>query len=320
MKAAIVTGPNQTPVYGDFEEPIAQTGQELITVTASALAPTARVLAAGSHYASSNTYPRVVGIDGVGATQSGQRVYFSRPEAPFGSMAEKVTVLPHYCLPVPDEVDDVTAAAIVNPDLSSFAALRSRAALKAGETILVNGATGTAGKLAVQIAKRMGAKKVIATGRDSAALRELESLGADITINLLLEKEDLQAALREQLSGDGVDVVLDYLFGESAETLLATIAMTRQEGFKPIRYVVVGGASGQEIRLPAMVLLTVPVVLMGSGLGSVPWKDVIDAMTDVLQAVVPGGLQIDTTAVPLADVEKTWNANSGRSRLVFVVK
>jgi hypothetical protein len=117
-----------------------------------------------------------------------------------------------------------------------------------------------------------------------------------------------------------VDVVLDYLFGKSAETLLATIARTRREGFKPIRYVVVGGASGQEITLPAFALLAVPVVLMGSGLGSVPWNDVIDAMSDVLQTVVPGSLQIDTTAVPLADVERTWNENNGKSRLVFVVK
>ena len=93
MKAAIVTGPNQTPVYGDFKEPVARAGQELITVTASALSPAAKALAAGSHYSSSGIFPVVVGIDGVGCTQSGQRVYF-------GGMAEKVLVLAENCVPL----------------------------------------------------------------------------------------------------------------------------------------------------------------------------------------------------------------------------
>lgn len=318
MKAAIVTGPNQTPVYGDFKEPVAQAGQELITVTASALSPVAKALAAGSHYSSSAMFPLVVGIDGVGYTQSGQRVYFGMPQAPFGGMAEKVLVPVENCVPLPDEVEDVIAAAIANPGMSSVAALKARATFKAGETVLVNGATGTAGKLAVQMAKYMGAKKVIATGRDAAALQQVKHLGADMTINLLLEQKDLKEALGEQFSGDGVDVVLDYLFGKSAETLLTTIAST-SKGFKPIRYVIVGGVIGSEITLSSSVLRAVPIAIMGSGIGSVPLKGFNEAVSDVMQAVAPGKLQIETTVVPLADVEKTWNEHTGKSRVVFVV-
>jgi NADPH:quinone reductase-like Zn-dependent oxidoreductase len=318
MKAAIVTGPGQTPVYSDFKDPVARAGQELITVTASALSHAAKALAAGSHYSSSGIFPMVVGIDGVGRTQSGQRVYFTMPQAPFGGMAEKVLVLAENCVPLPDEVEDVIAAAIANPGMSSVAALKVRAALKAGETVLINGATGAAGKLAVQIAKYMGAKKVIATGRDAAALQQVKHLGADITINLLLEQKDLEEALREQFSGEGVDVVLDYLFGKRAETLLTTIART-SKGSKPIRYVVVGGVTGQEITLPSSLLRAVPIAIMGSGIGSVPLKGLMEAASDVMQAIVPAKLQIETTTVALADVEKTWNENTGKSRVVFVV-
>lgn len=318
MKAAIVTGPNQTPVYGDFKDPVARAGHELITVTASALSPVAKVLAAGSHYSSSGMFPMVVGIDGVGWTQSGQRVYFGMPQAPFGGMAGKVLVLAENCVPLPDEVEDVIAAAIANPGLSSVAALKARADFKAGETVLVNGATGAAGTLAVQIAKYMGAKKVIATGRDSAALEQVRHVGADVTINLLLEQQDLEGALGEQFSGDGVDVVLDYLFGKSAETLLTMIARS-SKGSKPIRYVVVGGVTGLEMTLSSSVLRAVPIAIMGSGIGSVPLKALKEAVSDVMQAVVPGKLQIETTVVPLADVEKTWNENTGKARVVFVV-
>jgi NADPH:quinone reductase-like Zn-dependent oxidoreductase len=318
MKAAIVTGPNQTPIFGDFKEPVARAEQELITVTASALSHAAKALAAGSHYSSSGIFPRVVGIDGVGCTQSGQRVYFSMPQAPFGGMAEKVLVPAENCVPLPDGVEDIIAAAIANPGLSSVAALKARAAFKVGETVLVNGATGAAGKLAVQIAKHMGAKKVIATGRDSAALQQVKNLGADIIINLMLEQKDLEGALGEQFSGDGVDIVLDYLFGKHAEALLTTIART-SKGSKPIRYVVIGGVTGPEITLSSSVLRAVPIAIMGSGIGSVSWKDLMEAASDVMQAIVPAKLQIETTAVPLADVEKTWNENTGKSRVVFVV-
>src|ERR1700722_4043243 len=266
MKAAIVTGPNQTPLYGEFREPVAQAGQELITVTASALSRATKSLAAGSHYSSPGMFPMVVGIAGVGHAQSGRRVYFAMPEAPFGGMAQKTVVQAENCVLLPDEVGYVMAAAIANPGMSSVAALKSRAAFKPGETVLVNGATGTAGRLAVQTAKHMGAKKVIATGRDPDALRQVESLGADITIDLTLEQKDLEGALGTQFSGDGVDIVLDYLFGKSAETLLTAIARTgRRSG--PIRYVAVGGAVGPEITLPSSVLRSAPVALMGRGSG-----------------------------------------------------
>ena len=139
-------------------------------MTAAAISHVVKSRASGAHYSASGQFPFVVGIDGVGRLDDGRRVYFVLPRAPYGSMAEQTVAPSAQCLALPDDLDDVTAAAIANPGMSSWAAYKERAKLKAGETVLVNGATGTAGRLAVQIAKHLGAKKVIATARNADAL------------------------------------------------------------------------------------------------------------------------------------------------------
>ena len=318
MKAAIVTGPGKTPIYGDFNEPAPKAGEELIHVTASALSQLTKGRASGAHYSSSGQFPLVAGVDGVGRTADGRRVYFALPDAPFGAMAEKVAVRREQCIPLPEGVDDVTAAAIANPGMSSWAALKERARLVAGENVLINGATGVAGRLAVQIAKHMGAKKVIATGRNAEALEELKGLGADVTLSLTLPAEDLEAAFHEQFAGDGVHVVLDYLWGKSAEMLIVAAAKADRDGVQ-VRYVDIGSMSGGNITLPAAAIRAADLLLMGSGIGSVPVAGLLDAISGVMQAVVPGKLQIETEPVPLKNVEENWNKDSGGSRVVFVV-
>jgi len=318
MKAAIVTGPNQIPVYGDFKEPTVQAGYELITVTAAALSNLTKSRASGEHYSSSGAFPLVVGVDGVGRTAGGRRVYFALPPAPFGAMAEKVLVAAENCFPVPEGVDDVTVAGIANPGMSSMGALMKRAAFKAGETVLINGATGSAGQLAVQIAKYLGAEKVIATGRDAATLQKIKNEGADVTIPLGDSGDSFEEALKEQFS-QGIDVVLDYLWGASAERMMAAGAKAGKEGV-PIRFVQIGSMSAPTITLPSAALRSSSITLMGSGISSIPLKELLSSANDAIQAVIPGKLKIETTAVPLADVEKSWNANFGKSRVVFVVK
>src|SRR5262249_4869225 len=142
MKAAIVQGAGQTPVYADFPEPVAAPGEEVVTVTASALSHLARSRASGAHYSASGRFPLVAGVDGAGRLAAGRRVYVALPRAPYGGMAERTVVSPAQCVPLPDELDDVMAAAIANPGMSSWAAYTERARLQAGETVLVNGATG----------------------------------------------------------------------------------------------------------------------------------------------------------------------------------
>ena len=217
---------------------------------------------------------------------------------------------------MPDELDDMTAAAIANPGMSSCAALMERAKLKAGETVLVNGATGAAGQLAVQIAKQLGAAKVIATGRNPEALRAAAALGADVTIPLVEDEAALDASFAAAFD-KGVDVVVDYLWGRSAERLL--IAAAKAGKAAPVRFVQIGSVSGETIALPSAVLRSAPITLMGSGLGSVPPDGLLAAIGAALEAAASGGLKIAAKPVPLSEVEQAWNTDDGGQRIVFTV-
>lgn len=317
MKAAIVRTAGQTPAYGDFADPVPAPDEKLIHVTAAAISPLVKGRASGKHYSSSNRFPFVVGVDGVGRLDDGRRVYFVLPKSPNGSMAERTAVSSAQCIVLPDELDDVTAAAIANPGMSSWAAYTERAKLKAGETVLVNGATGTSGRLAVQIARLLGAKKIIAAARNAEALKSVAALGADVTIRLGEDEVALENQFKDQFA-EGVDVVIDYLWGKSAERILIAAAKAGPEAV-PIRFVQVGSASGSNVTLPGAVLRASAIALMGSGIGSVSVSGLIRCIGDLLQATVPGGLKIATRAVPLSDVERVWPDNDSSARTVLTI-
>jgi NADPH:quinone reductase-like Zn-dependent oxidoreductase len=315
MKAAIVWGAGQTPVYGDFSEPQPSANDTRIAVTAAAISHVVKSRASGAHYSSSGRFPFIAGIDGVGRLDDGSRVYFILPHAPYGSMAQRTVVPSAQCLALPDGLDDVTAAAVANPGMSSWVAYAERARLKAGETVLVNGATGTAGRLAVQIAKHFGAKKVIATARNADALSSVAALGADVTIPLVDDEAALERRLKEQFA-EGVDVVIDYLWGKSAERVLIAGAKAGPDAV-PIRFVQIGAVSGQDITLPAAALRSSAIELMGSGIGSVPLDSFIRCIGALLQATGPGGFKIAAMAVPLSEVERAWPNDDSTRRTVL---
>ncbi|KJC50195.1 alcohol dehydrogenase [Bradyrhizobium sp. LTSP849] len=317
MKAAVVHAAGQCPVYGDFTEPELITGESRIHVTAAAISQVTKSRAAGAHYSSSGRFPFIAGVDGVGRRDDGARVYFVLPRAPYGSMAEQAVVPALHCIALPDGIDDVTAAAIANPGMSSWAAYTERARLKAGETVLINGATGTSGRLAVQIAKHMGARKVIAKGRNAEALRELADLGADVTIALTDDDAALERRLRDQFA-EGVDVVVDYLWGKSAERVLIAAAKAGPEAV-PIRYVQIGSISGADITLPSAVLRSSAIELMGSGIGSIPLDRLVHAVGDLLRATPMAGFKIATQAVPLSNVAEAWLADDNACRTVLTM-
>jgi threonine dehydrogenase-like Zn-dependent dehydrogenase len=175
--------------------------------------------------------------------------------------------------PVPESLDDVTAAAIANPGMSAWSALTERAHLQEGETVLVNGATGSADRLAAGIARHLGAGKIIATGRNETELRELLRAGADVVIPFSpgtfhpLGGKKYEQALKSEFSG-GIHVVVDYLWGESARAVIAAIAETVEDA-TPVRFVHTGGASGEaSIDLPGAALRSSSIQLMGSGIKS----------------------------------------------------
>jgi len=321
MKAAVVYEAGKSPAYSDFEAPAEKAGEELIGVKAAALTHFTKSRASGAHYSASARLPAVAGSDGVGVTPDGRRVYFILPDAPFGAMAELTRVRRTYCIPIPDDLDDITAAALANPGMSAWAALVYRARIKRGDTVLINGATGVAGRLAVQLAKYLGAAKVIATARDAAALASVKALGADIVIPFDVDGADPGGAARfaddlEKQCKEGIDVVVDYLWGKSAQTIIAAIAKAVDDA-RPVRFVQVGSSSGGDIALPGAALRSSAIVLMGSGIKSVPLPDLLAAVGHVYAAAMPAGLQIATRVLPLSDVQAAWDEDGGKARVVF---
>ena len=319
MKAAVLHQPGSAPRFEEFTNPVAQENEVLVNIRAASLKPIDRAMAGGSHYASSRDLPLICGIDGVGTLADGTRVFFGGPRRPFGTMAEQAAAPRVFCFPVPHGLDDATAAALPNPAGSSWLPLKWRAQLKSGETVLVLGATGAAGKLAVQIAKLLGAGRVIAAGRNPHVLDTLPALGADVTIQLDKPGQNL-TEIFAPLVKDGIDVAIDYLWGAPTEALLA--AFTGQDlTAEPhtTRWIEVGAAAGPTVSLPAETLRSSGLEIYGAGGGSVQLQAILEAVPQILDHAAHGRLRLDVKRVPLSDVETVWNQNNSGERVVFTI-
>jgi NADPH:quinone reductase-like Zn-dependent oxidoreductase len=213
MNAAVVTSFDQPPRYQRF--PVPQPGAEemLVDVLAVGLHPRVRTGAAGSHYTSTGTLPMIPGIDGVGCRPDGRRIYFAADEDVLGTMAEKTVVHAHRSIELPDDVDVAKVAAAMNPAMSAWIALRRRVPIEPGQSVLVLGATGNAGSMAVQVAKRLGAGRVVGAGRDLERLSALAAVGVDEIVQLTDDAGATAGSLAAAAAE--VDVVIDYLWGGS---------------------------------------------------------------------------------------------------------
>lgn len=317
MKAAVVEDVSKPPRYADFAEPTPAAGEVLVNVRAAALSQLVRAQAAGKHYSSkAGGGAFVPGADGVGTLADGRRVYFAFPRPPSGAMAQRCAVRREHVIVLPDEVDDVTAAAAANPGMSSWAALTRRANFDRGQSVLINGATGTSGRLAIDVARHLGASRIIATGRNVDALA---TLAVDEIIPLAQPREMLVADLRRAI-GDGVDVVLDYLWGETAEAIIAALLDTTPPGEAAprTRFVNIGSMAGANVTLPAAALRSSGLELLGSGLGASSNAALIASIGEFFHALVSEKLSVDAQPTPLADVERAWNAKSA-DRIVFTM-
>jgi len=317
VKAAIVESYDHPPRFRDFDKPTPRQGEILVKVKAAALSQLVRIQAAGKHYIRTPP-PFIPGVDGVGELKDGSRVYFAFPRAPVGSMADYVCVDSNNIVQLPDEIDDVTAAAIANPGMSSWAALTERVGFKEGESVLINGATGASGRLAIQIAKHLGASRVIAAGRNPKHEEDLLALGADQYF--LTDTSDSRFLKELQQQFDiGIDVVLDYLWGSPAETIIKAVAGTTKRATQPrVRFVNLGSLAGTEISLSAGALRSTGLELVGAGLGSLTNAALMRSIKNLMAAVVPEDLRIKATAYPLSSVESEWNKKTDE-RIVFQI-
>lgn len=316
MKAAVLHQTGTIPRYEEYPTPQPQNdGQVLIQVQASSIKQLDRSKAAGTHYTTYATMPTVVGVDGAGVLADGTRVYAMGIT---GMMAEQALASAQSLVNLPYGLDMITAAALPNVLLGSDAALRYRARIQKGDTVLVNGATGITGKVAVQVAKILGADKVIATGRNEAMLKELKALGADETISLRRTDDEILSRLVDINTDHHINIVLDYLWGHPMTLILKALQVSKQGS---TRVVTVGEMAGATIELPSGILRSSQIELLGSGIGSIPMNEIgaymKNVMPEMLAAAAAGRLRIDTTVYPLKDIATAWQANNSGKRVVI---
>jgi NADPH:quinone reductase-like Zn-dependent oxidoreductase len=311
MKAAVIDSPDAGPRFTDFAEPVLAEGETMVEVTAAGLHPVVRLLATGQHYGSQHTLPMIPGLDGTGRCPDGTRVYFGGVRSPYGAMAQRAAA--GFILPLPDGLDEVTAAAIVNPGIGAWLALTRRAALQPGETVLVLGATGVSGRIAVALAARMGASQVIAAGRNQAIL---DRLGATATV--ALGGPDDRAALAAAAGRDGIHVIIDYLWGRPTEAAIAAITRRGLTHAAPrVRLVQVGQMADSTISLPADVLRSSGLEVLGSGPGTIPFAEITSAIPEFMAVATASDLPIDIDEVPLAEVQPAWHRSGSGRRVVL---
>ena len=318
MNAAVVTSFQQPPRYQRFEDPPAPGDhEEVVRVLAAGLHPRVRSGADGSHYASTGTLPLVPGIDGVGETGGGELVYFLLLDTTRGSMAERVAVDRRRSVVLPGDVDVARVAAAMNPGMSAWVALRRRIDFQPGQSVLVLGATGSAGQMAVQIARHFGAAWIVAAGRDADRLAMLPGLGANETVSLLGESDAVDRALGQ--AARDVDVVIDYTWGPSTQRGLPAVLTHREDRAKPLTWLQIGATAGPTIELQSAWLRAARVEILGSGQGSVPTQAFVEELSALAAEVSAGTFEVNAVPTPLSRVEAAWLAPTAPGeRIVFM--
>ena len=306
MHAAVVTSFDEPPHYQEFEVPQPTDRDEtLVEVLAVGLHPRVRSGAAGAHYTSTGRLPMIPGIDAVGRRADGTRIYFVADDHALGTMADKAVVDGRRLIELPDDVDVVKVAAAMNPAMSAWVALRRRVPLKPGQSVLVLGATGNAGRMAVQVAKRLGAGTVIGAGRDPERLAALTSVGADALV--ALTDDDQATAHALGTAAADVDIVIDYLWGRPAERAIMALLTARADRSRALDWIQIGATAGPTIELPSVALRSANLRLQGNGQGAVSTSAYLAELPSLVDEIDAGTIRVDPTEVPLADVELAWS-------------
>ncbi|SDI69022.1 quinone oxidoreductase family protein [Chryseobacterium jejuense] len=323
MKAVVVFEKGSAPQYADFPEPeIVNDNEVLVTVKAASIKNLDKARASGKHYSTENEVhqPTIVGSDGVGYLEDGSKVYFFSKK---GTVAEKAVANAQMMVSIPEELDFSIAAALPNAVMGSAMALKFKAGIQSGNVVLVNGATGITGRIAVQIAKVYGASKIIVTGRNEESLQALRELGADEVVSLQLNDEDFKKKIKEIHSESPIDIVIDYIWGHSVEMILSAFKGDGTFSHKT-KLITIGGMSGDTIQLSSQILRATDIQISGSGLGS--WTKEESALLfseiipEMFQAAVEGKIKIETENVDIKNIEAVWNTEiqSGK-RLVIKI-
>ncbi len=305
MNAAVVTSFEEPPKCQQIEVPEPTTSEEiLVEVLAVGLHPRVRTGAAGSHYTSTRALPMIPGIDAVGRRPDGKRIYFVADDAHFGTMAERAVVDQRRAIELPDDVDVTTVAATMNPAMSAWVALRRRVPIQPGQSVLVLGATGDAGTMAVQVAGRLGAGRVVGAGRNLERLAALTSLGADAVVQLGDDAEARRSALAAAAAE--VDIVIDYLWGTPAQETMMALLGARSDRSRSLDWVQIGAIAGPTIELPSVALRSANLRIQGNGQGAVSTQAYLAELPSLVDEINAGAIALRPSPKPLADIDAIW--------------
>jgi NADPH:quinone reductase-like Zn-dependent oxidoreductase len=306
MNAAVVTSFSEPPHYQSFQIPETDDPDDsLVEVLAVGLHPRVRSGARGAHYTSTGALPMIPGVDAVGRREDGTLIYFLADDEKLGTMADSALADRRRSIELPSDVDVAKIAAAMNPAMSSWVALHRRVSLQPGQSVLVLGATGNAGSMAVQIARLMGADRVIGAGRDIERLAALTDVGADALVQLTTDTDATSAALAE--AGADVDVVIDYLWGEPAKLTMQALLPARSDKSAPLDWVQIGALTGPTLELPSALLRGAALRIQGSGQGSVSPRMYLGELPALVAAITAGQIAVDARTAPLSEVESIWD-------------
>jgi NADPH2:quinone reductase len=313
MRAAILREYGATPEPGEFDDPSGGDGALAVEVLAAGLNPV-DIRKAGGVFplAPKPQLPSVAGWEGLVRMPDDSRAYFADPVAPYGALAERTLVDPNTTFPVPFGVDDGVAVALGISGLAGWLAVEWSGQVQEDETVLVLGASGTVGQVAVQAAKLLGASHVVAAARSERGLARAAELGADETVQIGAAG-DLVAALRDASEGDGFDLVIDPLWGEPA--------MAAAKAMAPFgRLVAVGQSAGLEATFTSSDVRNHALHIVGHTNYRLPEADKRAAYGTMCALAAAGELTADYENVPLDDVGAAWERlRSGPGTKLVVV-
>jgi NADPH:quinone reductase-like Zn-dependent oxidoreductase len=309
MRAAVLTAYDRPPEAGKFDSPQPDGGR-VIDVAVAGLNPIDLATAAGA-LADKPPLPSVAGREGIGWID-GRRIYFDHPLSPFGSMAPRTRIDPGSAIEVPDGVDDALAVSFGIAGLAAWLGLRWRARLSEGETVLVLGASGVVGQIALQAARLMGAGRVVAAARHRESLERARSeYRADASVEIG-SSDDLTERFRDATGGD-VDVVVDPIWGPAAIAALQALG----EGG---RLVQIGNASGATTEVPARPIRTRIRSIIGHTNFSAPQALKEDAYQAMCRHAGAGALTVPVEVVELDGVADAWRRQAEGPHRKLVIR
>lgn len=320
MKAAVKGTPGGTPGYGDFREPVAGEGREIVELVASGIHPVVRSLAEGRHYGSTGAWPLIPGVDAVARTADGSLVYTGFAEPPYGTLAERMAVPAVMRHQLPTGADPVQIAAGLNPGLASWMPLRAHAdGAGTPGTVVVLGVTGMAGTLAVQNAHLLGAPRIVGAGRSPAGLGRAAAVGA-APVALTGDHAADAAALAAALDGSPPSLILDFVWGPPAEALFAALSRRGlHEDSADVAYVQIGAAAGPQASVPAALLRGRRIQITGSGAGTASIAAIIAQLPGYMRLIADGRVQVPARTFPLSHIADAWTASHDSGARVVIV-